>query len=122
MSDDLALPAVSLAKADSKQEINRVSNNLISTAKSAVWQALAAVILVSLLITALVFRLMKMLATSISQLQAGIESIGTGNLDSRLNPQTTDELGKLAATPALPKKTRLSIEIFPFCSILGLRS
>ena len=96
--DKQVMPAVSVAKADSKQEINRVSNDLISTAKSAVWQALAAVILVALLITALVFRLMKMLSTSISQLQSGIESIGTGNLDNRLNPQTTDELGKLAAS------------------------
>ena len=97
LMDKQVLPAVSLAKADSKQEINHVSNYLISTAKSAVWQALAAVICVSLLITALIFRLMKMLSTSITQLQSGIESIGTGNLDNRLNPQTTDEMGKLAA-------------------------
>ncbi|RII26076.1 MAG: hypothetical protein CXR30_17095 [Geobacter sp.] len=96
--DKQLLPAVSLAKSDSKQEINNVSNKLIETAKAAVWQGLAAVIFVTLLITALVFRLMKMLTASITQIQSGIESIGTGNLDNRLNPQTSDEFGTLAAS------------------------
>ena len=96
--DKQMLPAVSLAQADSKNEINKVSNSLTGTAKTAVSQALVTVIFVTLLITALVIRLMKMLTASITQLKSGIEIIGTGNLDNRLNPQTTDELGTLAAS------------------------
>lgn len=96
--DKQLLPAVALAKADSKREINNVSNKLTRTAKSAFWQALVVIIAVTLLIAALVFRLMRMLSTSITQLHAGIENIGDGNLNNRLNPQTTDELGRLAAS------------------------
>lgn len=96
--DKQLLPALSLAKADSKQAVNSVSNELIRTAKTAVWEALAAIICVTLLLSVLVYQLMKILSTSIMQLKSGIETIGNGNLDNRLNPQTTDELGSLAAT------------------------
>lgn len=96
--DKQVLPAVSLAKTDSKQAINNISNGLVDTAKSAIRQALAIIVCVALLISALVFKLMNMLSRSITQLKSGIDTIGAGNLDNRLNPQTTDGLGTLAAS------------------------
>lgn len=84
-------PRISLALDDGGQEIS----NLSATASR---QGVIVVILVSLLIVAGSFRLLQEMLGSLKKLKTGIEKIGRGDLDYRINLGTPDEFGALAVS------------------------